>query len=568
MNINSLLKKESMKLFFMLSGYFLLVLILFNVFKIIKFNNPLGLIQILSLIIPIIIYLILNKNIKLIKQLIVIGGYLFLLIISPFLFNKTYDLTVDGNSYHKSAIAFIKNGWNPIYQSSREFQKNNVDIVKIGDDSRVDIWIDHYPKATWIISAVIYNMTGNIESGKVINFIFSIMLLIISYNLLRKILDKKYASIISLLLVLNPIMISQFFSYYLDGLVGVLFLLEIFILLLINPKEKTNIWLFISLMSIISIFTNLKFTGLVFSGVIAAIYYFYWLIIYRKDKDIINIFKRWTLNFLIIFLVSILVVGLTSYVRNTVAKKNPLYPLIGKDKIDIITTMQPKSFVNKNMFEKFYISLFSKTENVTYFSDGPKLKLPIKVYKSEIDNLMIPDVRIGGFGPLFAMIFIFSLLIFIYSFIIIYKKDKKKIIYILLPLLSILISMILVKEIWWARYVPQLYFFVIISLGMFIYTNKKNKIINVLSLLFIILIIINLFFFIKNKKELFRIYNTINSDLIELQNKDNNKLKLNGLHDLYGYYYVLKDRNIKYEIAQDINNPIYKYNFQFVVENE
>ena len=33
-----------------------------------------------------------------------------ILIILPFLYNKTYDLTVDGNSYHKTAIAFIKNG--------------------------------------------------------------------------------------------------------------------------------------------------------------------------------------------------------------------------------------------------------------------------------------------------------------------------------------------------------------------------------------------------------------------------------------------------------------------------
>lgn len=52
------------------------------------------------------------------------------MIILPFLYNKTYDLTVDGNSYHKTAIAFIKNGWNPYYESSTDFQERNSDIVK------------------------------------------------------------------------------------------------------------------------------------------------------------------------------------------------------------------------------------------------------------------------------------------------------------------------------------------------------------------------------------------------------------------------------------------------------
>ena len=71
----------------------------------------LGLIQILSIIIPIIIYLFKDIDTKKVKIIIII--YLFLLLIMPFIYNKTYDLTVDGNSYHKTAIAFYKKWLEP-----------------------------------------------------------------------------------------------------------------------------------------------------------------------------------------------------------------------------------------------------------------------------------------------------------------------------------------------------------------------------------------------------------------------------------------------------------------------
>ena len=166
----NIMKNESMKLFTMLSGYFLSVLLLYSIFQFFKIQN-LSLIQILSITIPIISYLIVNKKNQIKKQLITVVLYLLILLIIPFTYNRTYDLTVDGNSYHKSAIAFIKSGWNPIHETMRSFQKNNNDIIEIKKGSRVDLWVEHYPKATWIIAATIYEMKENIESGKCIKLI-------------------------------------------------------------------------------------------------------------------------------------------------------------------------------------------------------------------------------------------------------------------------------------------------------------------------------------------------------------------------------------------------------------
>lgn len=555
---------SSMNLFSLLAGYFLLILILFSIFQFLNIKNMLGLIQILSIIIPIIIYLFKDIDTKK-SKIIVIIIYLFLLLIMPFVYNKTYDLTIDGNSYHKTAIAFIKNGWNPIYETTRQFQKNNSNVVKIDKSDKMDLWIEHYPKATWIIAAVIYNMTGNIESGKCITLILSIMLYVITYNVLRKILDKKWSTIISLITVLNPIVLVQIFTYYVDGIMGILFLMELLLLFMVKPTEKTNIILWMCLISICTIFTNIKYTGLLCSGVIAATFYFYWLIKYRKDPDYKKIVKRITICFTIVFSIAIFLVGANSYIKNTIDHKNPLYPIVGKDKVDIITTMQPKSFGKKNMFEKYFISLFSKTENVSYGSKEPTMKLPIKVYKTEIDELYAADTRIGGFGPLYALVFILTIPVFIYSIIKILKSEKDKAQYIILPIIAILLSSLLVKEIWWARYVPQLYLFQIGTLVSLIYMRKYNKtnINTAVTLVILAAIILNLlpFGYIKYKEV--SGFKNITNDINTMKNMKNLKLKLGGMSDLYGYFYTLNDNGVKYTIKNNIEEKKLRYMYSW-----
>lgn len=572
--LQDIINNDSLNLFTMLSGYFLLVLIIYTFFKLLNFKNCLGIVQAISIITPIVIYLLYSLKKKKIKTIsIILGSYFFLTIFLPFIYTKTYDLTVDGNSYHKTAIAFIKNGWNPFYESARDFQKNNNKVIKISKDTKLDLWIEHYPKATWILAATIYSMTGNIESGKCITMIFSIMLFLLSFNLLKNRINKKWAFIISLLVVLNPIVLAQLFTYYVDGLMGILFLIEILLLFLVDPKQKTNKLIWINLVTICTVFTNLKYTGLLCSGVIAATFYFYWLIRYRKDKEFFLIFKRITINFIITFITAIFLVGANSYIKNTLDHHNPLYPIIGKNKVDIITTMQPKSFKNKNMIEKFVISLFSKSENVTYGEKEPTIKYPFKLYKTEIDELYAADLRIGGFGPLFALISIITTPIFIYLVFKVTKKDKEISSYIFLSLISIIVSSILVGENWWARYVPQLYLIPIGTIFLLIYIRKYNekiKINKLATLISLIVIIANMSIFAYIKYREIKTFNEITEDIKIMKNTKNLNLKLGGFPDLYGYFYTLNDNGVKYTIKNNIKeeNMKFKYSWRIVVEEK
>lgn len=569
---NSIWERDSMKLFTMLCEYFLCVLVLFSLGQLVNGIN-LSVIQVMSITIPIILYFYKRKTTWK-KDIIICTIYLVLLLGTPFLSSRTYDLTVDGNTYHKTAIAFINSGWNPLGEGIKEYQKTHDDIIKIQESSKADLWVEHYPKATWILAATIYHMTGSIESGKCISFIFMIMLMMISYECLRRILDKRWAFGISILLTLNPIMLSQFFSYYVDGIMGIMFIIECLLLFQLKEKEPVPKELWICLIAIASIFVNLKFTGLLCSGGIAAVFYFYDLWKNRKEKDLKTIFLRITGMFVVVYVIAIFLVGSNSYVKNTIDHHNPLYPIIGKDKVDIVTTMQPKDFNEMSHLKKFVYALFSKTANTTYDDGRPILKNPIKIDRSEIDNLMIADIRIGGGGPWYTL----SLLIaFFLSIPTLYyyhkeKKDKKIGKYIGITLLSISLTMILSREYWWARYVPQFYTIPVLAVLLISYVTKDKKAPLLTTGKWILLFIIgvNLTIFLYCNAKQIQTFRDIDRQMYELkQMKD---LKVVKSIETYGYDYTLQEKGVRYTIIEEQEgveyNYVYNGNVKIPIEKE
>jgi hypothetical protein len=85
-----------------------------------------------------------------------------------------YDCSFDGQWYHQDAIMFLTDGWNPIWDPAIS---NNV-VSGLNAN-----YVNHYPKAPWVIEAVLYLFTGNIEAGKAIQLIYliSFMLLLLTF---------------------------------------------------------------------------------------------------------------------------------------------------------------------------------------------------------------------------------------------------------------------------------------------------------------------------------------------------------------------------------------------------
>ena len=490
----------------------------------------------------IIYYFIMKKDTKSFFK--VLGIALLVIVISTLVATFTFDRSSDGNTYHKDAVGVLKEGFNPVHDSSYDFIKDRDNDTRL---TNYAIWTDHYAKANWIMGANFYSLTGNIESGKAMNYISMYILFVLVFIVLLSKLKWLSSLVISLITVINPLTASQMFTYYNDQLVYIYLFLAILMLFKltkdINDKES---W-FIYILSFILI-TNMKFNGLGYIMVFSFIFVLKYLYDAYKDKCFIPIFKKLCLIFIPLFIFSFLVVGYPTYVKNTIDHQNPFFPLYDDNGEDIITAQEPKSFIKMNNVSKLFYGTFSKANNLRE-NDNTDIKVPFMIYKDEIKPAMSNDLRISGWGVWFSGILIISIVI-----LIIYLKKYREESYILISLGTTLLLLIIMSESWWARYTPHFYLFVILALYVLLKYNSK-KIINYIVIFLIsvntlIPLLGNGYYTLKNS---FKIRN----DLNKLSNKT---IIINEDNVYNGVFYNLKDFNIKYEFGEVEENKLY-YNY-------
>lgn len=445
-----------------------------------------------------------------------------------------YDFSWDGNVYHKQMIGLMKNGMNPLYN------------VNSGD-----IWTQHYANGSEIWGAVLYSSFGDIEVGKCINLILAVCLCIYSYSTVFKISKSKvFSGIFSLSLAFNPILINQFHSYYIDGIVADS--LFIFILTLVNfiinkfsVSDKYDVALFVA-SSIIVI--NSKFTALLLWGLFLLVLGCYILYLNIKNKNIKEI-----KNFIVICfctgIFSVIVVGSSSYVKNTIQYHNPFYPLMGEGSVDIETGNEPESFKNYNHFEKWLYATFSET--YTWYDVNPKLKIPFTVNSSELYSIEFPDIRIGGLGVWYSGLLCLSIPMILIGFI--YNLRKKKVLNIvsIILLCAILIPIPILPIVWQARYYPELYLIPFIA-AIYACSCKKN-VLKYYGYLIICAALINSFFMFPQARKKLINSRSINNQLVELSEKSLTKKVLisQDNYTFYGTYYNYIDKGIKYEYSKE-----------------
>lgn len=465
--------------------------------------------------------------------LLSIGIIAFSLIISCFLFDRSSD----GDTYHKDAIGVFKEGFNPVYQSSLDFIENRQDDSK--NLTTYSIWTDHYAKANWVIGANLYSFTGNIESAKAMNFLSLYILFIFVFSTFEAKWGIKKALIFSILVSLNPITASQLYTFYNDFLVCIYLFLAILLLLKLDQLESKETWIYYGFTFLL--LSNLKFNGLGYLLVFSFFFmcrklYFSW-----KEKKFGSKFLQLVSIFIPLFIISLLVLGYPTYVKNTIEHKTPFFPLYGEGKQDIMTHQQPAKFLNLSPVEKLFYSTFSKTNNLRK-NDNLDLKVPFTVSKSEIVPATSYDLRISGFGIFFSGLLLVSIVILILYYPS-YKKDSR----VLFTLGVTTLLLLVMNESWWARYTPHFYLFILTSVYLLFEYRKKYK----LSFIYILVILLNMLLpLLGNSYYVLTNTMKIHSELSSLKGKS---IYLDP-HGYYGIVYNFKDYGISYQLKEGIDS--------------
>ncbi len=498
------------------------------------------------------------------KKEIIIASIVAIIVFmcSIFVCSHTYDLTWDGNTYHKLAVGMMKDGWNPAYQSAKSFMKDTKTDFKLKDADRNSIWIQHYPKASWIFAANIYSITNSIESSKIITLLFMYIGFCLILDFCYKKTNFVFSILISFLLVVNPVSVTQTFNFYIDGLMGICIYIILCSLMSLSKKDietemqcKKENWIILAISLLICI--NLKFTGLVYSAIFCFMFFVLWM--YRAYKE--NKFKERFIYYFKIFgiivFVSVCVVGFSSYVKNTFNKGNPLYPLMGKNKEDIISYNEPLSFKHRNSIDKFFTSMFSKQDNVqsTMTDKEPSLKIPFTIHREELTNYIGPDMRISGFGVWFSGIFVLSLCCLGFFLYKLFKNNEKEKFGMLLAfIITSFILVIITEGSWWARYVPYIYLFPILS--VFIASKEEKIRYKVISgvLCFALLVNVGIMSYTTFTKY-FNRYSEIRTDMktITSISRKNKKVKIALYTKAFSsLYYNLRDNKISFKVVKDV----------------
>jgi hypothetical protein len=372
---------------------------------------------------------------------------LLVIIGSVFISGFFYDISSDGQMYHMESAIQMKYGWNPFRQ-------------ELPADFNQAIWLNHYGKGVEDPQATIYAFTHRLETSKATNFILVVASFCLAMAFLVK-LDRfslRKNLLFSILLALSPVTFYQLLNTYVDGQLCSFLLCFIATACLLYLSADR--YYLILLASILIMLVNIKFTSLVFAAIFTA----GMLLVFLVSRKY-ALFKKSLIVASLATAFGIGVVGYFPYVINTVQYHNILYPGLPMLKSEALK-FTPPVLRNRNPLSKFLLSFFSHTDNLHLtVTKNPVIrpKIPFTVNKTDIFNASKPYVVfIAGLGPFFSGICLSALCIFGYYF---WKlKDKRLAVPVIVLAGTILFSVLIISEAWYARYIPQLWFFPLVLL--------------------------------------------------------------------------------------------------------
>ncbi len=411
----------------------------------------------------ILVYFLFKKFSLFSLKLILLSLVLQLLIFwGAVLFEKEfYDTSYDGQTYHQKGIIDLKKGYNPI------FQEHSDPLLK------------HYPKGCWIPGAIVYDATGNIEASKYVNLYYAIAFFLVCWYSFSMLYQPKglIRHLVTFLVVVSisfhPVISMKLFNSYADGqLTALLGIMLCNFMLAIRQSKYFNLAIVSGL-----VMCTIKFTGIVYLLIFVAGFLGWQYFEKQPLREYIHYKKA--------VLLLLLAIGMVYHplIENTLFYGHAFFPanVLGTD------NLLPVSMKDNNRFVNTFICLFAKPENVNNTTTIPELSIPFTQvplwpYEGNVDIF-------AAFGPFFSGVFVLCFVLFVLLCIVEKSLRLKLVCAVLLLSFSVFVN----PGCWWFRWVPQLYWLVLLPCLFAVYT--KRRILILLGVSILLFSVYNAFFF-------------------------------------------------------------------------
>ena len=366
-----------------------------------------------------------------------------------------YDFSGDGQWYHQPAALALAEGWNPL-KTARLADWNAGFEQEIPSAA---IYVQHYAKGVWIVAAAAYRATGLLEATKVFNLLYLLATYLITAGFLSRVgLSRAWAHAMALTAAVNPVILYQMHSFFVDGQLAALCTLLVVLSLdyLWAPRRRV----LVLLGACVVLLANVKFTGLVFAiSLGGGLFVLSWLRGWSRETG------RYAAAGLMSVTFAILGVGYQPYVTNYRSHGNPFYPVLDRDAAAEAATARqfdiwaPAEFMAMGRLEKLTRSVLAESSGA---ESMPRWKVPFTVSKRELYIFFNTEPRYGGFGPWFGSILAVTLV----GYLLVGRAMVRRV-WMIGAVLSLLVTLsaLVNPEAWWARLSPQLWLVPVILLS-------------------------------------------------------------------------------------------------------
>ena len=405
------------------------------------------------------------------SQLIKMGlVFLLAVILIGYFVALIWEYSFWGRGYFTEAIVALTKGWNPIYDGAHGLSELAYRSTK----------------AVWYVDASIYSFLGHYEMAKSHTLLFAVPTFLLTRHCFEHLLDgkKRLATTLTVLSILNPVALSQVFTFYDDAVLAYAIQCFLVLVYLIVNEGYLHKDLLLTLSFLWIFIFHMQLEGLR-AAFILAIAFGILMIFYFKKEAI-----RWlSIRFGIVVLTAMTIVGFNPIMQNLLDRGNPFYIYIGEHAVHQAEEFMPVLLEGETWLGKFITSTFASPDPEMFHQNIILQQLTAIIHTCYAQ----PDVYLRGFG-FFGGILILIALIFlvIAMFLPKYRAECETAVYLengqeeismtddymgiraallwfIIPIIAIALF---TSTIWWARTVAILWLLIPLAI---IALNKGKK---------------------------------------------------------------------------------------------
>lgn len=157
-----------------------------------------------------------QRRIALSAVFLAVIGFFVSIILVGMLEGRVWDISKLGRGFYSDGMIALANGYNPLYDNMSNFGK----------------WAYYLPKSISYLEAMCYDFLGHFEMAKIQTFLFAVPTFLLARAMVKIVLPEqsRFASLVAGILVMNPIAVTQFFSFDSDAVLA--YAVQCFLLLL------------------------------------------------------------------------------------------------------------------------------------------------------------------------------------------------------------------------------------------------------------------------------------------------------------------------------------------------